>query len=160
MKIIVALLFVLSSIFVSGQSIRSSVISSFGGSLSKSGLYLSHTAGQEGRVDAKNNGSLNLQQGFEKQMISLFGIRNEFQLIDFSLFPNPNRGEFSLSSNHREMNEYNFSVFSVFGKLIYQTNLNYLNQSKVSLPFIASGTYLVKISTPNGGIGNSKFIKY
>jgi len=160
MKIIVALLFVLSSIFVSGQSIRSSVISSFGGSLSKSGLYLSHTAGQEGRVDAKNNGSLNLQQGFEKQMISLFGIRNQFQLIDFSLFPNPNRGEFSLSSNQREMNDYNLSVYSVFGKLIYQTNLNYLNQSKVSLPFIASGTYLVKISTPNGGIGNSKFIKY
>ena len=160
MKIILSLLFVLSSIFVSGQSLRSSVISSFGGSVSRSGLYLSHTAGQEGRVDSKNNGSLNLQQGFEKQMISLFGIRNEFQLIDFSLFPNPNRGEFSLSSNQREMNGYNLSVYSVFGKLIYQTNLNYLNQSKVSLPFIASGTYLVKISTPNGGIGNSKFIKY
>ena len=160
MKIITIIIYLFLTLTASSQRLSSSVISSFGGSMSKSGLYLSHTAGQEGRVDAKNNGSLNLQQGFEKQMISLFGIRNQFQLIDFSLFPNPNRGEFSLSSNQREMNDYNLSVYSVFGKLIYQTNLNYLNQSKVSLPFIASGTYLVKISTPNGGIGNSKFIKY
>ena len=46
----------------SSQRLSSSVISSFGGSVSKLGLYLSHTVGQEGRVDSKSNGSLNIQQ--------------------------------------------------------------------------------------------------
>lgn len=160
MKIITVLTLFFLALTASSQRLSSSVISSFGGSVSKFGLYISHTGGQEGRVDAKKNGSLNLQQGFEKQMLSFFGIRNEFQLIDFCLFPNPNRGEFSLSSTNREFNNYILSVYSVFGKIIYQTNLNYLHQSEISLPFIASGTYLVKISTPNGAIGNSKFIKY
>lgn len=161
MKLALTSIIILISFTVSSQRLMGSVISSFGGSANNSGLYLSHTAGQQGRVDAANNGSLNLQQGFEKHFFSLYGFGYLPQLIDVSLYPNPNRGNFYLTSNQRELNEYNITVYTTFGKLIFETQLNELNRSRISLPqSIASGTYFVKVSTPKGSIGNSKFIKY
>ena len=76
---ILALFFLILT--VSSQRLSSSVISPIGSSVCKFGLYISHTGSHEGGVDAKKIGSLNLQQGFERQMLPLFGIRNEYQLI-------------------------------------------------------------------------------
>jgi hypothetical protein len=76
---ILTLFFLTLTVF--SQRLSSSVISPIGVSLCKLGLYISHTGGQEGRVDSKKIGSLNIQQGCERQMLPLFGIRNEYQLI-------------------------------------------------------------------------------
>jgi len=161
MKIIVALLFVLSSIFVSGQSIRSSVISSFGGSLSKSGLYLSHTAGQEGRVDANKKDNLALQQGFEKNILSFGKKKTLSNKIEFELFPNPTRSEFTIQTNLTDEEYLDLTIYSLAGKLLYTNQYQKYNSIQVSLPTsLASGTYLIKLFTPSGKLGNSRLIKY
>ena len=160
MRLTITILITLISLTASSQRLMSSVISSFGGSTSSSGLYLSQTAGQEGRIDAANSGSLNLQQGFEKHFFLKLGHGNQLQKIELSLYPNPNQGNFYLSSNQTEFNAYSVGVYNTFGKLIYEAQLSYLNSSEITLPFIASGTYLVRVSSPDGRIGNSKFIKY
>ena len=160
MKTTLTLAIFFISFTASSQRLMTSVISSFGGSTNNSGLYLSQTAGQQGRIDATNSGSLNLQQGFEKHFFLNIGLGYQSQKIELSLYPNPNQGNFFLSSNQRDLNAYTVAVYNTFGKLIFETQLSYLNSSEISLPFIASGTYLVRVSTPDGSLGNSKFVKY
>ena len=100
-SLLILSLFIIS-LSASSQRLMSSTLSSFGGSTNTKGIYLSHTAGQEGRVDAKKKDNLSLQQGFEKNIFSLGKKKTLSNKIEFELFPNPTRREFTIQTNLTE----------------------------------------------------------
>ena len=160
MKFLTLLLFI-TSFSVSSQRLMSSTLSSFGGSSSKSGVYLSHTAGQEGRVDSKIEDNLSLQQGFEKNVFSFGRKMTISNKIEFDLFPNPTRSEFTIQTNLTDEEYLDLTIYSLAGKLLYGHQYPRYNSIQVFLPIsLASGTYLIRLSTPSGKLGNSRLIKY
>ena len=161
MRSLLILSLFITSLSVSSQRLMSSTLSSFGGSSSKSGVYLSHTAGQEGRVDSKKKDNFSLQQGFEKNVFSFGRKRTLSNKIEFELFPNPTRSEFTIQTNLTEEDYLDLTIYSLAGKLLYTNQYPTYNSIQVSLPHsLASGTYLIRLSTPSGKLGNSRLIKY
>ena len=161
MKTQLTVLLLLITLTASSQRLMSSTLSSFGGSSNSSGVYLSHTAGQEGRVDSKKKDNLSLQQGFEKNVFSFGRKMTISNKIEFELFPNPTRSEFTIQTNLTKEDYLDLTIYSLAGKLLYTNQYQKYNSIQVSLPTsLASGTYLIKLFTPSGKLGNSRLIKY
>ena len=81
---------------------------------------------------------------------------SEFELNGFSIFPNPNKGEFTIKLNSNSGNDINIDVFDMRGRRIFNnsfTNGSDFNQT-INLNNAKSGMYLVTISD-----GTSKTIK-
>jgi hypothetical protein len=78
------------------------------------------------------------------------------QLESASIFPNPVKNYFDLIFYAREsLSNVNVEVYNVDGRRVMHTNIDAhqgFNQKQLSLPELASGVYLVNISTLNDGI--------
>lgn len=72
----------------------------------------------------------------------------EFSVEDFSIFPNPNTGEFTVNLNSSSTNDITIDVFDIRGRRIY--NNTYSNSADFSevvrLNNVQSGMYLVTVS--------------
>jgi subtilisin-like proprotein convertase family protein len=72
---------------------------------------------------------------------------NESALQNFSLYPNPNKGNFTISFNSNSSNKINVSVFDIRGRNIYSNdyqNNGFFNEN-IQLNAFQSGIYLVKV---------------
>jgi subtilisin-like proprotein convertase family protein len=77
-------------------------------------------------------------------------------LVDFSIYPNPNNGNFNFDFNSLTNNDINVSVHDLSGRLIYQnayTNTGRISQN-VQLNTVQAGVYVVTVQD-----GNSKEVK-
>jgi len=76
---------------------------------------------------------------------------NEIGLEGFSIFPNPNNGEFNIINNGQS-ELINVIITDIQGKTIYnkQHNFNKGSQQTINLDGIENGVYLVKLSAANG----------
>ncbi|WP_052184235.1 reprolysin-like metallopeptidase [Psychroserpens sp. Hel_I_66] len=73
---------------------------------------------------------------------------DEFAVGDFSIFPNPNNGEFTIKLNSSSNQDITVDVFDIRGRKIFDNtyvNNSDFNQS-ISLNNVQSGMYLVKVS--------------
>jgi subtilisin-like proprotein convertase family protein len=73
---------------------------------------------------------------------------DEFGLEDFAIFPNPNKGEFTVKLNSNSGNDINIDIFDIRGRRIFNnsyTNGSDFNQT-INLNNAKSGMYLVTIS--------------
>jgi hypothetical protein len=61
------------------------------------------------------------------------------------LYPNPNKGTFTISLN-KPISEIDITIFDTFGKLIYQTKTEG-KDLELSIPNLASGLYIVKLNS-------------
>ena len=72
----------------------------------------------------------------------------EFSVEDFSIFPNPNQGEFTVKLNSASSNDITIDVFDIRGRRIF--NNSYVNDANfsevVKLNTVQSGMYLVSVS--------------
>ena len=76
---------------------------------------------------------------------------DDLKISNFSIYPNPNKGQFNVVLNASTMESFKVSVFDVSGRNVYENefeNTTGLNQS-INLQDVNSGIYLVKVS--NGG---------
>jgi hypothetical protein len=73
---------------------------------------------------------------------------NENQMNTWSIFPNPNTGEFTivLADDH---NVTQLDILNELGQVVYTNNQIILNQN-ISLDHVHSGIYLVRLTTENG----------
>jgi hypothetical protein len=58
---------------------------------------------------------------------------------DFSIYPNPNQGEFNLSTGTG-----NIQIFDLLGALVFETT--HTNNNQIDASVLPNGTYLVKIA--------------
>jgi len=73
---------------------------------------------------------------------------DEFGLEGFAIFPNPNKGEFTVKLNSNSGNDINIDIFDIRGRRIFNnsyTNGSDFNQT-INLNNAKSGMYLVTIS--------------
>lgn len=94
----------------------------------------------------------NTQQSAYSIFIAHFipnALSNEtFTNYSFSIFPNPNNGEFTVEINSVDFVETSLEIFDMLGKLIYNQNLN-SNQTTINTKYIEKGVYLVKLTRGN-----------
>ena len=75
----------------------------------------------------------------------------EFLEKKFSLYPNPNKGSFTLE--FKDMNDsYSVEVFDITGKIIYENNYSQSSNlvQTINLDKPASGVYFVNIKSDKG----------
>ena len=78
--------------------------------------------------------------------VTLLGL-NEFDLDSFSVYPNPNNGEFNVKLNSSSGNKINISVYDIRGRRVFDNIYN--NSSNfnkvVNLNNGQSGIYILKV---------------
>lgn len=72
----------------------------------------------------------------------------EFTLENFALYPNPNKGEFSLSFNSTSGEDIDVNVFDIAGRLVHTKNYNATSafNENISLNNVSAGMYLITVT--------------
>ena len=81
--------------------------------------------------------------------------KNDLELKQFSLFPNPNKGSFSMEVTSESESPIKVEVFNQSGKLIYSdehANSNGIYKNLIELPGNQSGVFFVHVSQDNKSI--------
>ena len=81
---------------------------------------------------------------------------NDFEKVDFSIYPNPSKSKLNISLAH-DSNDTKVEVFDVLGKRIYVKALTEM-KSAINASSWNSGVYLVKI-TNDTGTQTKRFVK-
>ncbi|MCZ4317750.1 T9SS type A sorting domain-containing protein [Aequorivita viscosa] len=71
---------------------------------------------------------------------------DEFQNIDFLLYPNPAKEQITIALNDVSSN-YEVTIFNVLGKKVYASEIQ--KDGQIDVSGLASGTYLVKLNSDN-----------
>jgi subtilisin-like proprotein convertase family protein len=81
---------------------------------------------------------------------------NEITLQDFALFPNPNKGNFTVQFNSTSNNEIKIDVYDISGRRVFENNYENtgLFSQNIQLNNLQSGVYLVNVQD-----GNTKEVK-
>ncbi|MEG1024919.1 MAG: zinc-dependent metalloprotease family protein [Flavobacterium sp.] len=77
--------------------------------------------------------------------------RDDFENIDFALYPNPNKGSFAIQFQSQSSSGCKVFVHDILGKKVYEhtfENTGVFNQN-IQLPNIAAGIYLVTVIDGN-----------
>lgn len=85
------------------------------------------------------------------------GIKSKLNAKSIRLYPNPNKGSFTITLSQNEIKILTVSVFDILGKQVYSEIVNKSNFD-LSLPNLPAGMYLVKLSS-NDINETLKFIK-
>ncbi len=79
--------------------------------------------------------------------------------LAFSIYPNPNNGQFFVTTNATEL--VTFEVMDITGKIVFKTNatMNAGVQNEINLTEVATGMYIVKMSSERGVSTQNVIIK-
>ncbi|HLV41375.1 MAG TPA: T9SS type A sorting domain-containing protein [Brumimicrobium sp.] len=153
----IILLLLYSTSFTYGQKIVRSSINSFGSVVQSEGVKLSQTAGQSSNhsVLHSNIENIQLRQGFQQVNNNILPVKSKG--LQFTVYPNPNNGEFSIAFNERTTGEVKYRLIDNQGR-IYKDNKfisNGVNYFNFNLP---SGSYILQLINPEGRSGIAKII--
>ena len=97
-----------------------------------------------------------LRLNFEQQI----GIKEQLGLAEFSLYPNPNNGVFSLKIKSKKQENLNLNVKNILGQIVYSENLNKVNQltKQMNLTHLNSGIYTISLESEKGQNHSQKII--
>jgi subtilisin-like proprotein convertase family protein len=72
----------------------------------------------------------------------------EFELDNFALYPNPNKGDFSLSFNSTSGEDIDVTVYDIAGRLVHAKNYNATSSfnENISLKNVSTGMYLITVT--------------
>ncbi|PKR80043.1 hypothetical protein CW751_11790 [Brumimicrobium salinarum] len=139
------------------QKIIRSSINSLGSVTAQNGIKLSQTVGQGSQHATVNSddATIILHQGFQQPNSSVK--RKSNSKLYFNIYPNPNKGSFTVDFETRKESVYNYSIIDSQGRLYTkaQTTINGSKKFNLNLP---SGSYMLKINNPEGESGISKII--
>jgi hypothetical protein len=79
--------------------------------------------------------------------------------MNFSIYPNPNNGQFFVTTNATEL--VTFEVMDITGKIVFKTNatMNAGVQNEINVSDVATGMYIVKMSSERGVSTQNVIIK-
>lgn len=75
----------------------------------------------------------------------------------FSIFPNPSKGNFSITFQNQLIQNYQLEVYDLLGKKVLTQNLND-SQTTIETNNLSKGLYIVKITTTANTSFNAKII--
>ncbi|MBT8245217.1 MAG: T9SS type A sorting domain-containing protein [Winogradskyella sp.] len=73
---------------------------------------------------------------------------NDFELNDFALFPNPNKGEFTLQFNSNSGKDVNVNIYDISGKLVFENKYDSVSRfnKQIELNNVSTGVYIMKVT--------------
>ena len=90
---------------------------------------------------------------FEQEVTVVDYSTRDGHTIDFNLYPNPTDGKTKLVIGETMLGEANIEVYNILGECMISQKYGQLRQGetiKLDLSHLASGLYIVKVSTENG----------
>lgn len=115
----------------------------------------------DGTVDFDpNSGTQNVtsQGGNDNYLMSLNETSllssSSFEKLDFTMYPNPVSSILNLKT---ELNDFNYTIYSIEGKIVKQGNLN-MSETSVDVSNLNTGIYIVELES-NGSKTIQKIIK-
>lgn len=103
-----------------------------------------------GDIGVVNTATLNICSKVYTQTV----LSNEqFQFNNFSIFPNPSTGIFTIQTKNSISNA-NITVADMNGRIVYQTNAENLDSKTIDLNNLSNGIYILNIS--NGDFNHSQ----
>lgn len=151
--LLLASLMVFIGVNVSGQSIERFVISSMGGSFSNATLSIDQTVG-EAVIATFSSPTVVLTQGFQQPPLSDVSIPEVGNgQLPISVFPNPGPGKYTIDIPPTQSPNTLVEVFDMLGQLLYsrEYNTNPADHTRIELilPYLATGTYHLRVSAGN-----------
>lgn len=139
------------------QSIVRSSLNSFGNSVQKNGIRLTQTAGQSGNYSVFNSTdvSIELRQGFQQANNNYLIQDNKG--LQFTLYPNPNRGSFSIRFDERIYSDIKYRLFDNQGRIISEDKLSTVGTYLFNFN-LPTGSYILQLKDSTGKTGTSKII--
>ncbi|MDG1659949.1 MAG: T9SS type A sorting domain-containing protein, partial [Winogradskyella sp.] len=73
---------------------------------------------------------------------------DNFEFNEFALFPNPNKGDFSLQFNSNSGKEINVHIYDISGKLVFNSNYDATSRfdKQIALSNVSAGIYIMKVN--------------
>jgi hypothetical protein len=147
--VVYPIFFLLTICSIQAQITTRSVISSFGNSFSNSSIYLSQTIGQPSGYSALANEETIVNQGFEQA--HLFLNEAEKKQFNFTIYPNPNKGSFTVTSDLNRGEIFEILIYDLLGKPIFSEYGEAGTPLHIDISdLLASGAYAVRIVAANG----------
>ncbi|MEM0542799.1 S8 family serine peptidase [Flavobacterium sp. j3] len=144
---------------ISNQTFRDSNTSNF---IAKNSIEVLQNSdfrpNSNGFVDLKIDGGLTVCSASSKAVGNTNSQENDALVINKAvLFPNPNKGTFSIKLSQKEIKDLQVIVFDILGKTVYQTKVDQ-SEFELNVPNLPSGIFLVKL-TSNTINETLKFVK-
>ncbi len=77
-------------------------------------------------------------------------VSNNINVIDYSVYPNPNNGQFEIKLNGNGSETANIKVYNLIGKLVYETEtVNDNSVKNINLDNVSNGVYFIKVNANN-----------
>jgi hypothetical protein len=101
----------------------------------------------DGLPTACENGFDGEVEDYTLNILPTLGIE-EFGFDNFFVYPNPNKGEFTIKLNSSISSNIKVNVFDIRGRVIYKNNFKNAGDfnEKISLTTVQSGMYILKVS--------------
>lgn len=154
-KVLTLLFMALLFNFSYAQQIIRSSINAFGGIVQNNEIKLSHTAGQGSPHSVIKKNAVELRQGFQQVNTKVTSNRNK--TLNYTVYPNPNKGSFSIVFEKRIAGEVKYRLIDNQGRIYASdtftaSGTNHLNYT------LPSGSYILQLTSPEGKSGISKII--
>jgi len=112
-------------------------------------MYLSQTVGQPSGFSAFENGETIVNQGFEQSYLFLDAA--EKKQFNFTIYPNPNKGSFTVTSDLNRGEIFEILIYDLLGKPIFSEYGEAGTPLHIDISdLLASGAYAVRIVAANG----------
>lgn len=156
MKQLLLIIIVTSTFYTNAQRIVRNSINSAGNVENNSSIKLSQTIGQSANFSVLSHQNLQLRQGF--QQVQNTGYSSNNKQLKFSIYPNPNHGDFTVLFDKRVGETLYFRLFDNLGKICKDISTE-INGQKQNLHFkLPTGIYFLNITDNQGNSGVSKVI--
>lgn len=141
------------------QSIVRSNLSTFGSQFTNGDYTISQTVGQSSNTSVLVNGKTTFRQGFQQPTKSIASV-DKNELLNFSLYPSPNNGFFSINIETLKNEAFEFEIYNVLGAKIFKDVAFSQVKKDVNISNLSSGMYLLRIIEKNRSLGEIKFVIY
>ena len=148
---------------VRGQSLSPTVIASGGGYFTSAGASLSATIG-EAVIFTGSSGAALLTQGFQQPDETAVGVEEFANTGSGAIYPNPNSGIFSLTTDNSYSGEATVRVYSLLGQTVYSGTATGAAADKggavfhLRLPLLSDGVYWLELLPAGSSAGTRHFL--
>lgn len=156
-RIYVLLLFCLSALYVTGQSISSYVIASAGEYTEAGGINISWTLGEIAIETLKDNGeTIILTQGFQQgyfEITSIDGPKPLSNNFNLNIYPNPASEYIWVNLESDEIKDAIVELYDLEGRLVYNNKFD-INEgpNRVDLQELSASQYVLRVVDSAGNV--------
>lgn len=108
------ILLVCSNFKASAQKLVRSSINSFGSVVINDNLKLSQSAGQSSATQSINENEINLRQGFQQPITTLYSNSNS---LNINIYPNPTQNNINITFDNNRDHNFSYYLFDSQGRI-------------------------------------------